>query len=51
VLRMVETMDAELFGACSNHFECEAACPKEISGRFIAELNRDYGRALGRRSR
>ena len=51
VLRMVETMDAELFGACSNHFECEAACPKEISGRFIAELNRDYLRALGRRSR
>jgi succinate dehydrogenase iron-sulfur subunit len=51
VLRMVETMDAELFGYCSNHFECEAACPKEISGRFIAEMNRDYGRALWRRRR
>ena len=49
VLRMVDTMDAELFGACSNHFECEAACPKEISGRFIAEMNHDYGRALWRR--
>jgi succinate dehydrogenase / fumarate reductase iron-sulfur subunit len=46
VLHMVQAMDAEGFGTCSNHFECEAACPKQISGRFIAELNRDYARAL-----
>jgi succinate dehydrogenase / fumarate reductase iron-sulfur subunit len=39
---MVRTMDAEGFGYCSNHFECEAVCPKEISGRFISELNREF---------
>jgi len=44
-LKMVKQMDAEGFGACSNHFECEAACPKEISVGVIAELNRDYLRA------
>jgi succinate dehydrogenase / fumarate reductase iron-sulfur subunit len=38
---MVAQMDAEGFGACSNHFECEAACPKSISADFIAEMNRD----------
>lgn len=42
VRSMVETMDSEGFGACSNQYECEAACPKEISTRFIAEMNRDY---------
>jgi succinate dehydrogenase / fumarate reductase iron-sulfur subunit len=46
VLNMVRTMDAEGFGFCSNQFECEAACPKEISGIFIAELNREFRRAL-----
>jgi succinate dehydrogenase / fumarate reductase iron-sulfur subunit len=44
-LAMVEQMDLEGFGNCSNHFECEAACPKEISGKFIAEMNRDYLKA------
>jgi succinate dehydrogenase / fumarate reductase iron-sulfur subunit len=39
---MVAQMDAEGFGNCSNQFECEAVCPKEISVRFIAEMNRDY---------
>lgn len=39
---MVAQMDAEGFGSCSNTFECEAACPKEISVRFIARLNREY---------
>ncbi|MFQ5599956.1 MAG: succinate dehydrogenase/fumarate reductase iron-sulfur subunit [Candidatus Krumholzibacteriia bacterium] len=48
VLDMVRTMDAEGFGNCSNHFECEAVCPKEISGRFISELNREFGRAVFR---
>lgn len=40
-IAMVEQMDAEGFGACTNHFECEAACPKEISTDFIAEMNRE----------
>jgi len=46
VRRMVSQMDAEGFGTCTNHFECEAACPKSISVRFIARLNRDYLRAV-----
>jgi succinate dehydrogenase / fumarate reductase iron-sulfur subunit len=41
---MVETMD-EHFGSCTNHGECEAACPKSISIDFIALMNRDYRRA------
>jgi succinate dehydrogenase / fumarate reductase iron-sulfur subunit len=45
VLRMVEQMDREGFGACTNYFECEAACPKEISVGFIARMNREYLRA------
>jgi succinate dehydrogenase / fumarate reductase iron-sulfur subunit len=45
VLDMVSAMDAAGFGSCSNHFECEAACPKQISVGFIARLNRDYIKA------
>jgi succinate dehydrogenase / fumarate reductase iron-sulfur subunit len=45
VRRMVAQMDAEGFGTCTNHFECEAVCPKEISVEFIARLNRDYIKA------
>jgi succinate dehydrogenase / fumarate reductase iron-sulfur subunit len=45
VVRMVAQMDAEGFGACTNHGECMAACPKQISIDFIARLNRDYLRA------
>jgi succinate dehydrogenase / fumarate reductase, iron-sulfur subunit len=41
---MVDTME-EYFGSCTNHGECEAACPKEISIDFIATLNKDYLRA------
>ena len=41
---MVETMD-EHFGSCTNHGECEAACPKNISLDFIALMNRDYLKA------
>ncbi len=41
-LAMVNTMDAEGFGACTNHYECEAACPKEVSIRFIAKMNREF---------
>jgi succinate dehydrogenase / fumarate reductase iron-sulfur subunit len=39
---MVEQMDAEGFGGCTNFGECEAVCPKEISIRVIGQLNRDY---------
>lgn len=45
VLQMVAQMDAEGFGNCTNHYECSAACPKEISIRVITEMNRDYIRA------
>jgi succinate dehydrogenase / fumarate reductase, iron-sulfur subunit len=42
---MVTAMDAAGFGNCSNHYECEAACPKDISRDVIAQLNRDYAKA------
>jgi succinate dehydrogenase / fumarate reductase, iron-sulfur subunit len=41
-LAMVKTMDNEGFGNCSNERECEAVCPKGISIRNIARLNREY---------
>jgi succinate dehydrogenase / fumarate reductase iron-sulfur subunit len=41
---MVETME-EFFGSCTNHGECQDACPKEISIDFIAMMNRDYLKA------
>ena len=41
-LAMVSRMDLEGFGSCTNHGECEAACPKGISVLFIARMNRDY---------
>jgi succinate dehydrogenase / fumarate reductase iron-sulfur subunit len=46
VSAMVAQMDAEMFGSCTNHFECEAVCPKEISVSMIAKMNREYARAL-----
>ncbi len=42
VQRMVRAMDAAGFGNCSNHYECEAVCPKEIPVSFIARMNREY---------
>ena len=45
VAAMVAQMDAEGFGTCTNHYECEAACPKVISVEFIARMNRDYIKA------
>jgi len=53
VKKMVAQMDALGFGACTNHGECEAACPKQISVDFIARMNRDFLSALlvgGRRA-
>ena len=41
---MVHTME-EHFGSCTNHAECEAACPKTISIDFIALMNKDFLRA------
>jgi succinate dehydrogenase / fumarate reductase iron-sulfur subunit len=45
VLSMVAAMDAAGFGNCTNEFECEAECPKNISVAHIARLNREYLRA------
>jgi succinate dehydrogenase / fumarate reductase, iron-sulfur subunit len=45
VLAMVEKMKEEGFGNCTNQYECEAACPKEISVEHIARMNREYFRA------
>ncbi|MEX0698450.1 MAG: succinate dehydrogenase/fumarate reductase iron-sulfur subunit [Acidimicrobiia bacterium] len=44
VERMVEVMEG-YFGSCTNHGECEKACPKSISIDFIAMMNADYVRA------
>ncbi|MCO5252865.1 MAG: succinate dehydrogenase/fumarate reductase iron-sulfur subunit [Bacteroidia bacterium] len=42
VLKMVEQMDKEGFGSCTNIGDCAAECPKEISLENIARLNREY---------
>lgn len=42
VKKMVSAMDKEGFGNCTNQYECEAACPKDIKRDFIRMLNRDY---------
>ncbi|NRA02011.1 MAG: succinate dehydrogenase/fumarate reductase iron-sulfur subunit [Myxococcales bacterium] len=49
VTRMVAQMEHEGFGSCRNYAECEAACPKEISIKFIGRMNRDYLTATLRR--
>ncbi len=53
VVGMVAQMEEEAFGSCTNHLECEAVCPKEISTDFIARMNRDYLKAslFGRASK
>ena len=48
VERMVAKMDDEMFGSCSNHGECEAVCPKGISVRAIAQMNREFLKAVSR---
>ena len=45
VLAMRDAMDKEGFGHCTNEYECEAACPKEIKVGNIARLNREFLRA------
>ncbi len=49
VMDMIAQMDQEKFGACTNQFECEAVCPKEISVEVIAKMNREFGRAMKKR--
>lgn len=44
-IRMVQQMDAEGFGSCSNEGECEAVCPKGISISNIARMNREFTKA------
>ena len=46
VNKMVAQMDIEGFGNCTNYYECEAVCPKEISVKSIAQMNREFMRAL-----
>jgi succinate dehydrogenase / fumarate reductase iron-sulfur subunit len=43
---MVLEMDKAGFGACSNHYECEAACPKGINKDYIAQMNRDFAKSM-----
>jgi len=45
VIKMVEQMDREGFGNCTNMEACEAECPKEISVSNIARMNREYIKA------
>jgi len=45
VEKMVDRMEQERFGTCSNFRECEAVCPKEVSIDFIAWMNADWSRA------
>jgi len=49
VLAMANQADAEGFGHCSFHAECEAVCPKEISIGFISRFNADYRNAIASR--
>jgi len=44
VMRMVAQMDEEGFGACTNTYECEAACPAGIKFENIVDLRREYVR-------
>ncbi|MEM7135370.1 MAG: succinate dehydrogenase/fumarate reductase iron-sulfur subunit [Myxococcota bacterium] len=44
--KMVAQMDAEGFGACTNHGECEAVCPKGVSIQWIARMNRELVRSI-----
>jgi succinate dehydrogenase / fumarate reductase iron-sulfur subunit len=41
-IHMVEAMDSAGFGNCSNHYACAEACPKQITVRYIARLNREF---------
>ncbi|HVD05091.1 MAG TPA: succinate dehydrogenase/fumarate reductase iron-sulfur subunit, partial [Gemmatimonadaceae bacterium] len=51
VVRMVNQMEGEGFGACSNEGECEAVCPKEIPISNIARMTREYAKSSWRARR
>ena len=44
-LAMVEAMDAEGFGNCTNTYACQASCPKGIKADFIKDMNKDFLKA------
>jgi succinate dehydrogenase / fumarate reductase iron-sulfur subunit len=46
VTNMVNAMKDCGFGNCTNHYECQAACPKGIDVKFIARMNREYLKSL-----
>jgi len=46
VANMMKEMRECGFGNCTNHYECQAACPKGIDVKFIARLNREFLKAL-----
>ncbi|UCF30589.1 MAG: succinate dehydrogenase/fumarate reductase iron-sulfur subunit [bacterium] len=46
VTGMLQAMQECGFGNCTNHYECQAACPKGIDVKFIARLNREYLKTL-----
>jgi succinate dehydrogenase / fumarate reductase iron-sulfur subunit len=45
VCMMTEEMLRQGFGNCSNHYECQAVCPRGIKVQFIAKLNREFIKA------
>lgn len=46
VRQLIQAMDQEGFGSCTNTLECEAVCPKEISTNFISRLNLEYIKSI-----
>jgi succinate dehydrogenase / fumarate reductase iron-sulfur subunit len=46
VRNMINQMDKEGFGSCTNTLECEAVCPKEISADFISRMNFEYIKSI-----
>ncbi len=46
VQAMTEALEENGFGNCTNHYECQAACPKGINVKFIATMNREYIKSL-----
>jgi succinate dehydrogenase / fumarate reductase iron-sulfur subunit len=46
VQAMTEAMQSCGFGNCTNHYECQASCPKGVDVKFIATLNREYLKSL-----
>lgn len=49
IIRMVEAMDNEGFGVCTNYYECEAACPRDISAATITKFNREFCQKIWRK--